>query len=699
MSFSPEMFHLFKLYTYLTCKVNFSVDTIQHDRFTYERKIAKRFGAIEETPLGRNPLQDQRCPSRTGRWLGEFIEDVLWMLEYNQLNLLHLLLFMANITVLSLISVLSLCYMFRVRDRDQITGHYFDPVLGFFESIYLTEIWSKTDDTGGLHQFALIICLPLIARRIECLFNRLRNAKLNKYRYVKLDAIQMNIAQTDNFGLKSFGSLGPFLVACANHKCDRKFALRGPNGKRLKLIATKLIGLNKIDWLYCYNLISFDGCFRESCELIKLRHLGMDDYSEERHSVVRYDDTKKTLERILALCRWRTNSSETDRLFSARPFHRLHPRAILPITIIYVMAVSGYLFIIAIGIITYYYPYMEPYDLDSANVMATLPRAFVHSFEESKNLAAFLLISLYLSYAGINMVDVALLVHNAVVQLSRAVQTISMINVEINFQRNHLKAFSKYLLESDLTIDGLSEFKSALPSDDDDDDNDDDDNNSSDKFCRLKDHHRWSDHRSVRADDYIFSPPTVDAGNPMFFGKCARSRNIEQLIKRFHVSTIDPEQVIEFNENIKYLLIIIRVLHQEHNDLRAHFTWSLNLSVLAGTVGLSIASSLFYNSVSFHQNMSTSFGTATIVLPLLVSLFMGATSEICFRNITRRIRYLMVNELRLVSVDNVKKLQKVYSHLSMIENRSFMILGNLPLTFGSLTSVSVIVSLKSTRLD
>lgn len=49
---------------------------------------------------------------------------------------------------------------------------------------------------------------------------------------------------------------------------------------------------------------------------------------------------------------------------------------------------------------------------------------------------------------------------------------------------------------------------------------------------------------------------------------------------------------------------------------------------------------------------------------------------------------LMINELRLLDERVVRRAQKIIGHLSVIENRSFIILGNVPLSFGSMTSVS-----------
>lgn len=49
---------------------------------------------------------------------------------------------------------------------------------------------------------------------------------------------------------------------------------------------------------------------------------------------------------------------------------------------------------------------------------------------------------------------------------------------------------------------------------------------------------------------------------------------------------------------------------------------------------------------------------------------------------------LMVNEINLIEADIKKRINRSCEDLAQLENRSFVILGNIPLTFGSLVSVS-----------
>lgn len=47
----------------------------------------------------------------------------------------------------------------------------------------------------------------------------------------------------------------------------------------------------------------------------------------------------------------------------------------------------------------------------------------------------------------------------------------------------------------------------------------------------------------------------------------------------------------------------------------------------------------------------------------------------------------MINQLGLVDPEVILSLQKLYGYLTVEENRSFVVLGTFPLTFGSMTSV------------
>lgn len=48
----------------------------------------------------------------------------------------------------------------------------------------------------------------------------------------------------------------------------------------------------------------------------------------------------------------------------------------------------------------------------------------------------------------------------------------------------------------------------------------------------------------------------------------------------------------------------------------------------------------------------------------------------------------MINELNLVEPSVILRLQHLCNHLVLVENRSFVMLGRMPLTFGFMTSVS-----------
>lgn len=59
-----------------------------------------------------------------------------------------------------------------------------------------------------------------------------------------------------------------------------------------------------------------------------------------------------------------------------------------------------------------------------------------------------------------------------------------------------------------------------------------------------------------------------------------------------------------------------------------------------------------------------------------------------FRDIHRALAPFMTNEIKLIDYNIVRRTQKVCVHLACIKNRSLMLMGVFPLTFGSLVPVS-----------
>lgn len=56
--------------------------------------------------------------------------------------------------------------------------------------------------------------------------------------------------------------------------------------------------------------------------------------------------------------------------------------------------------------------------------------------------------------------------------------------------------------------------------------------------------------------------------------------------------------------------------------------------------------------------------------------------------IYRRLRPLLADELGMLDTENAERLFKICDNLVHSQNRSFVILGNFPLSFSSLASVS-----------
>lgn len=114
----------------------------------------------------------------------------------------------------------------------------------------------------------------------------------------------------------------------------------------------------------------------------------------------------------------------------------------------------------------------------------------------------------------------------------------------------------------------------------------------------------------------------------------------------------------------------------------------MDVNIIFGVVEASIALALMLNTddIMFIILAST-FGFVSLI-SLFISLLTGATSELAFSNIYRHLSPFLVNELSMVERKVHSRIFKICKKLVHSENRSFVILGNFPLTAGSVPSVS-----------
>lgn len=637
------MIHPFKIYSYQLYRVLLAVDFIEARRFTEERRTSDDRDVLA---LGCSPTKKKK----KGSWLWRRLDDLLWMIEYNRLTLFNVVMFALLNAIVLFNSILSVCFIVADnKERDPQTGQFVNSCLRFTESIYWFDTMAKCDPSGGQHRMMLMMCLPLILNLARLLMSKFATARDNRHKYSQLDIIQMNVAQIDVFAVKTIGDLVSFLLACSRHKCELKCRniLRSSRGKSIKLHTEQSMKMQHIDWLYFRNMISFNDCYSRDSHLSKYL-VKPKPIAPQCHEISNHP-------RSLGQRLWTvlSRSDENRHLFVQKPYHRLDPCAFSRLSYIYFGTILTLLFVLPFNIGVFYFPVLLRNGLDREHLLSTIVGAYIASFSDPLYLLEYIELCSYITSVAVLETQYASVVHCSVVASSRAKVVEEMLRVELMFYYSKLKAFHKYIEENNLFIDELNHAVAVLAA-----------------------------HNQLEL-------PSRDKILP---AKKRSLRNVESILRQFRRLQLEEAQIVEFNENIAHLLRLIRVLESEQRDLRAHFTWSLSVSVVVGTLGLSVASSLLYDCETLHQILVVCIPALTLLLPIVFCLVMSATSEGSYVRIIRAITPLMVNELGLLDECVVRDLQRVYSHLSVIENRSFMILGCVPLTFGSLTPVSTSVS-------
>ena len=146
-------------------------------------------------------------------------------------------------------------------------------------------------------------------------------------------------------------------------------------------------------------------------------------------------------------------------------------------------------------------------------------------------------------------------------------------------------------------------------------------------------------------------------------------------------------QIADFNRQMAHLLDLVEVLQAEMRDFKAYFTPFLDLYVVFGTASFAATFLLLAKWTCWLELIATLISGTVGMSNMLYSLCAGATYELVSRKIYLMLQPLLANELSLLSPSVVRRIQLICVHLSKLENRAVVVLGNFPLNYGSLTSI------------
>lgn len=145
----------------------------------------------------------------------------------------------------------------------------------------------------------------------------------------------------------------------------------------------------------------------------------------------------------------------------------------------------------------------------------------------------------------------------------------------------------------------------------------------------------------------------------------------------------------DFNRQMARLLDLVEVLQCEMRDFKVYFTPFLNLYlVFTTTCYIYITTFLLVDKPSNLMEVLSSYSLGIIVMwNLFFSLCTGAICEQVWRKIYSKLLALMADESNLLDESLVRRMQLICVHLTKLENRAFVVLGNFPIDFSFLTTI------------
>lgn len=699
--------------TFIISNINWSTNFVQYQRFKRERS------EIIEKVANNEPMSEARqesaicsiCKDKSSKKGARklrpkqekgFINDVKWMLEYNQNGLMQLIIYIINISYIAIQTITCFLYSTFPTNRHPITQEFINPWLRYADKFALTDFIHEFDPKGRYNRILGILACQCLILRLRAFYSRLKTAKANRYRYKEINIVEIEYAYAEEHRLSQRKALSSSLGAFG-HKCNTQNSLSGRARKRTLEFNRKVRCLDKIDRLYYYNQIDFNDCSRGSVEVFA-------GYNKQIKEIDEEPLTKRLRGKRNSNDNDYGNYSDNDNKTKLTWFQYLTSFN-LPNKVSYIAMPEQR--IEFRHTFFFYFGYLFGVTLISAVILlscATLSYLAVIHWNGRSTFA----LTLYLIRSNLTIAFIILAVYDStllgiclVIFLSRASKIVKLLENQIEFYRYHLRQVSKIIESNQQYIDFKTNFLN-LP------------NISTGFRKRFKDREKFSQNKdsSLNRSEFSFIRKHHSIKNALTYAKISSVDDVISIYKR----SLHQSDVVHFNENIDYLLDLIEVIQFELSDHKRFFTLLLDVNVIFGTLGCSISIGVFAEASDTIGYVVTFMAFMSFLTPMLFSLSIGASSEAAVSIATdrlvfyyeysqtdiltylplrmhdqliavyRRLRPLLVDELEFLSSQVATRLFKICSDLVHSENRSFIVLGNFPLSFGSLASVSFVSS-------
>lgn len=726
------VFNVFSLLIFTIANFNFSLSCVQHQRLCKERRLIIKRLFQHEDKVDNEERVDFKYNETDETWLSplSLFKNIRRMQDYNQDGFLQLLFFLLNVAVLVMQLVKSIAYSILPTTREQNTGEFKHPVLKFMEStLYLCDFSYRIHPSTLLDRLIAVLILQFLLLRLRALYRRLKTAKVNRYRYRRINMVDLRM-QAGSYLQGDLCAWLRFFKQAAKAKCDcsdHQTLLQGEHGRTMRDLGFQLNKLERIDRVYLFNQIDFNCCFANTGIRLTDAHLDQQQRCH-RHSLtepynqVGFDcssstnleannfETKKPdnwsskwLDYLLTFKQpgWRAHLP--------KPEHPMQPAHLSWLVVLYIYISFWQFVAYSLSLASLCYIAIN----DDRSVPAkqgylagwTLP-PYLSALAQQRIFLALVQGSLTVTAFAVNLQDCGIMAYAFIFSMSRTNKVLLMLDRELDFYRAHQRAFIKFLRDKRLVLESATvrpkkgQFGSQ--------------GSPSVRFIEgvlLDESYEHFEGNSAgealegavhfplntEPRKSFASAQTDELMRGFVFSSNTKRTVIFDTALNWYKKGIEPESVSEFNKNLSHLLNLVEILHMELEDLREFFGNFLNVCIIFGCFATTISFPLLLSMsppveevdfwrhrAGFHLALSSCF---IGFVPMVYALAVGASCERSSCRVCRKLTALALDELRLVERNLHRRLQRQAAFLARLENRTFIVLGNYPLTFTSLTTI------------
>lgn len=607
-------FNIFTPFNFIVTTVNFSVDYIQHDRFKEERIRSRTARMCYGDPTRRDSNQP----------VSSILANIKWMLDYNKDRLRFLVIVVIHLSLLSYQVLKCAIYMSLSNARDDVSNEFVNSTRKKLEANYFIDMFHNYKRCCTLNRVGLLLFSQFLILRLRCLHKRYQTALENRYKYKRLNVVQMHMSTAENF-YATYKGWSELIRSSATSKCDHNNERARRQKVLMKRLNANLRHCGKIDKVYYYNQIDFDACF-EHKYYFRI-------YPPENSKQQGRPATKgwaRLHDKVSSLMSFK---QPDDRLHVAFPIYRAEPFDWFILVAVYLFAMA---FMVTVLVSTIIHMWLKELAVSQVSLVDLNFDLIARKMKANpKSMVTMVEICLTFVIVAFNVFDNAVLAYSSMLCHSRVNKLIKSLRTQVDFHRAYLKSFCLFLDQHQFHNEKSSESSELRPHGGCQIDGLQGTNLGTPEIESPSSFQRPELELNRLIEKFVISLQSKDSKSTASKLSQAsetvgvaidEASHIGHVIDHFRVH-VNKSALDEFNDDLMYLIDLIYVVVTELNDLKSYFTFYLNLNILFGAAGSAFTFAILVDQSTKDDLVLIILVSFINIVPLINALFMAASSE------------------------------------------------------------------------